>query len=248
MNTVIWNFNARDPFSAEQDLCFVSAVAIARPILIRQIDQALREAIGERVAAAAIATQFKDLSAPEDIPVLEFDEPGILWRRAVLADPRILFILEPRGAKQPDGSYPEHSLMAAPVSANSFASRALLPECYRGLRREALPQGVAFVHHSGFFAVGEREALLRLAAKAVKPSAPASAPAPAPRVTSDTPDAEIIQLIDSETPLNQARKTFRFSAALIEQKSAQGAPPIEARRQQFLAVQRIADILAPAGA
>lgn len=59
----------------------------------------------------------------------------------------------------------------------------------------------------------------------------------------DATAAEIISLLQADTPLNEARKIFSFSSAGIEQKSQQRDPlkPIDVRREEFKAVLKIAD-------
>lgn len=55
-------------------------------------------------------------------------------------------------------------------------------------------------------------------------------------------DEELMREIGTDSPLNRARKTFRFAAAGIEQAQAQRRliSPVQVRRMEFEAVERIA--------
>lgn len=55
-------------------------------------------------------------------------------------------------------------------------------------------------------------------------------------------DAEVSEALRSDTPLNRARRIFSSECARIEQAGAQAQPagPIQIRRMEFEAVQRIA--------
>jgi hypothetical protein len=55
-------------------------------------------------------------------------------------------------------------------------------------------------------------------------------------------DAEVLEALKSDTPLNRARAVFRSASAQIETAQEQRSPPgpIEVRRMEFEAVRRIA--------
>jgi hypothetical protein len=58
-------------------------------------------------------------------------------------------------------------------------------------------------------------------------------------------DQEVMELLRSDTPLNRARREFSTASARIEQANQQQKPfgPIEMRRMEFEAVERIAAAL-----
>lgn len=56
---------------------------------------------------------------------------------------------------------------------------------------------------------------------------------------------EVMAALRSDTPLNRARKAFSGASAALEQEGKQRRPagPIEIRRMEFEAVQKIAEAL-----
>ena len=58
-------------------------------------------------------------------------------------------------------------------------------------------------------------------------------------------DSEVLKALRSDTPLNRARAIFSAQCARIEQEGMQRRPagPIEIRRMEFEAVQKIAAAL-----
>jgi hypothetical protein len=60
-------------------------------------------------------------------------------------------------------------------------------------------------------------------------------------------DAEVMALLRSDSPLNKARMVFSSASASIEQAGQQRdpLPPVEMRRLEFEAVEKIASMLFP---
>lgn len=60
-------------------------------------------------------------------------------------------------------------------------------------------------------------------------------------------DAEVMELLRGDSALNKARQVFGSASAQIEQAGQQrhSLPPIEMRRMEFEAVEKIAAALAP---
>lgn len=150
-----------DSDTADQDRRFSQAIALAAPIIEREIVAAAAQERALRLVAEAIERS-------PDPRLVELDR-NVPWHEAVVRDaPQALFVLLPKRAGW--------GIEAVPRRLGSFGNRRELPEAWAGLSGDALAavtgvEDAVFCHAGRFLAVARsREGALALAEQALAES------------------------------------------------------------------------------
>lgn len=154
-------FDDRSPDA--DDTAFHAALAVARAF----VEAAVRNKAAKRRAESIVATA---ITAAGDSPVLELPS-GMPFRPTIekMGADHLLFVIHPRDT--------DWALNTIRKNADTFDSRADLPEAWAGLTDSALEEasgviGARFCHNARFIAVAAtRDAILEMARLAVEAAA-----------------------------------------------------------------------------
>lgn len=148
---------AADAYRLEQ---FLRAVAMLVDVIIN--------AVKSRVGSAMATSQVRQAQVLEEGRVIFLENGALPWGRVVREEmPKVLFVISHNIAEQ------RHMIHTIPVSPDSFAARADLPEAWAGLRDEQLAAvtGVpdaGFCHNGRFIASAKSyEGIRRMATLAL---------------------------------------------------------------------------------